>query len=68
MFCAELEMFAASCLSGRANELNARNGNVAVAIVNAALRSIEENGQCVRICDMITEAGRRLAERKIHVA
>jgi predicted dehydrogenase len=68
MFCAELEMFAASCGSGRANELNARNGNVAVAIVNAALRSIDRNGQCVRVDDMIEEASQRLAGRRVHVA
>ena len=55
-------------MSGRANELNARNGNVAVAIVYAALRSIDKNGQCVRVPDMIDEASKRLTERKVHVA
>src|SRR3954462_6906481 len=44
MFRAELEMFAESCLTGRRNLLNARNGNVAVAIVYAALRSIDRHG------------------------
>jgi predicted dehydrogenase len=68
MFCAELEMFAASCVSGKANELNARNANVAVAIVYAALRSIDRNGQCVRISDMIEEASKRLTEGRVHVA
>ena len=44
MFRAELEMFAESCRSGKANELSADNGNVAVAVVYAALRSIEQHG------------------------
>jgi predicted dehydrogenase len=63
MFRAELEMFAESCRSGKANELTARNGNVAVAVVDAALRSIEKHGQAVRIADVIAEAQARLAER-----
>ena len=49
MFCAELEMFADSAAPARAGELSARNGNVAVAVVYAALRSIEHQGQAVRI-------------------
>jgi predicted dehydrogenase len=68
MFRAELEMFAESCISGRANLLNARNGNVAVAVVYAALRSIERNGQSVRIADVIEEARKRVTERNVHVA
>ena len=43
MFRAELEMFADSCRSGKANELSARNGNVALAVVYAGLRSIERS-------------------------
>ena len=35
MFRAELDMFADSCRSGKANELSARNGNVALAVVYA---------------------------------
>jgi predicted dehydrogenase len=68
MFRAELDMFAESCRTGKANELNARNGNVAVAVVYAALRSIEKHGQAVRIADVIAEAHGRLAERGRHVA
>src|SRR5216684_3824215 len=49
MFRAELEMFAESCRTGKANELSAQNGNVAVAMVYAALKSLEQNGQCVAI-------------------
>jgi predicted dehydrogenase len=68
MFRAELEMFAESCVSGRSNLLNARNGNVAVAVVYAALRSIERNGASVRIADVIEEARERVTERNVHVA
>jgi predicted dehydrogenase len=60
MFRAELEVFAESCRSGKPNELSADNGNAAVAIVYAALRSIEENGRAVRIADVIEAARRRL--------
>ena len=55
MFRAELEMFAGSCASGKPNELTAHNGNVAVAVVYAALKSIERKGQSVRIADVIEE-------------
>src|SRR5436190_6955890 len=40
MFRAELELFAESCRTGKANELHARNGNVALAVAYAGLRSI----------------------------
>ena len=62
MFRAELELFAESCRSGKPNELSAENGNAAVAIVYAALRSIEENGRAVQIGDVM-EAARRRVER-----
>jgi predicted dehydrogenase len=60
MFRAELEMFAQSCNTGRENELTAYNGNVAVAIVNAALRSIERNGQAVKVADVIADTRAKL--------
>ena len=62
MFRAELELFAESCRSGKPNELSAENGNAAVAIVYAALRSIEENGRAVQIGDVM-EVARRRVER-----
>ena len=68
MFRAELEMFAESCRTGKPNELSARSGNVAIAIVYAALRSIEQKGHAVRIDDVIAESHRKLAERNRHVA
>jgi len=55
MFCAELDMFAESCATGHVRELTAHNGNVAVAVVYAALRSIERSGQAVKIADIISE-------------
>ncbi|MGH9577912.1 MAG: Gfo/Idh/MocA family protein, partial [Terriglobales bacterium] len=60
MFRAELEMFAASCLSGKPGELTAYNGNVAVALVYAALRSIDRKGQSVRIADVMEETRSRI--------
>ena len=48
-------MFADSCTTGKVRELSAQNGNVAVAVVYAALRSIERGGQAVKIADIIDE-------------
>jgi predicted dehydrogenase len=62
MFRAELEMFAESCRTGRSNELSARSANIALAVVYAGLRSIERQGQAVRIADVIADARRRLAD------
>lgn len=63
MFRTELEMFAESCRTGKAGELSARNGNIAVAVVYAALRSIENNGRYTRIAEVMEAARERLAER-----
>jgi predicted dehydrogenase len=60
MFCAELDMFAESCVTGKVRELSAHNGNVAVAVVYAALRSIELRGQAVKIADIIGAAKARI--------
>jgi predicted dehydrogenase len=68
MFRTELELFADSCRSGRENELSAENGNAAVAIQYAALRSIEENGRLVRIAEVMEAARARLAERDRNAA
>jgi predicted dehydrogenase len=68
MFRTELEMFADSCRTGKPGELSAYNGNIAVAIVYTALRSIEKNGQYTRIADVVREAQARLAERIHDVA
>jgi len=68
MFRAELEMFAESCRTGKPGELSAANGNFAVAIVYAALRSIENRGQSTRIADIMHEAQARIVERVHDVA
>src|SRR5688572_2252517 len=68
MFRAELDMFAQSCRTGQANELSARNGNVALAVVYAGLRSIERNGAAVKLADIIAEAHERVAKGSRHVA
>ena len=65
MFRAELELFAASCSSGRENELSAHNGNVAVAVVNAALQSIERRGQAVPLADVLREARARVGLEQV---
>ena len=68
MFQAELELFAESCRSGSANELSANNGNVAVSVVNAALRSIERSGQEVKLAEVVDTARAQLTERNRNVA
>jgi predicted dehydrogenase len=60
MFRAELEMFAESCRSGKSNELNAHNGNIAVAMVYAALKSLEQNGERIRIADVVSDVHRKV--------
>jgi predicted dehydrogenase len=62
MFRAELEMFAESCRTGKSNELSAHNGNIAVAVVYAALCSLEGNGQYIRINDVIRDAETRVGK------
>jgi predicted dehydrogenase len=52
---------------GKNGELTAENGYTAVAVVNAALRSIEKNGQLVRIADVIEQARAKVPESS-HVA
>ena len=56
MFRAELDLFAESCRTRQENELSADNGNAAVAIQYAALRSIEEGGRLVRIAEVMARA------------
>ena len=68
MFRTELEMFAASCRTGQPGELTAENGNVALAAVYAALRSLERKGQAVRLADVIEETRARIASRAQRVA
>jgi hypothetical protein len=60
MFRDELELFAEACQTGRLAELSARDGNVALAMVDAALISIERKGVAVRLDEVIGEARARM--------
>ncbi len=64
MFRAELEAFAGSCVSGKPNELTAHNGNVAVAVTNAALKSIDRKGQCVSLAEVMAEARAKSSDKR----
>jgi predicted dehydrogenase len=68
MFREELEMFAETCATGKACELTAHNGNVAVAVVYAALRSIERKGQYVALAEVIDEAQAKISTQSRQVA
>ena len=64
MFRAELEAFADSCASGRQNDLTAYNGNVAVAVVYAALKSIDKKGQTISVADVIDETRAKIGQKQ----
>jgi hypothetical protein len=68
MFLAELELFAESCRTRQNNELCARNGNVAVAMVYGALRSLAEGGRYVKLDEIMTTARTRISTGARHVA
>jgi predicted dehydrogenase len=68
MFRTELEMFADSCISGKPGELSAHNGNVAVAVVYAALRSLQEKGRYVSIEQVMEEAKGSLSQGSTPIA
>jgi predicted dehydrogenase len=68
MFRAELELFAESCRSATPNELSADNGNLAVALVYAALRSVEEGARSVPVAEVMESARAKLAGRYHDVA
>jgi predicted dehydrogenase len=55
MFRAELEMFADSCVSGKSPELSADNAITSLAVVNAALKSIERKGQAVTLDEVMAQ-------------
>jgi predicted dehydrogenase len=61
MFQDELEMFAEVCRTNSACELSANSGNIALAVVYAALRSVEKNGQCIALNDVIEESRAKLS-------
>ena len=56
MFQDELEIFAEACRSGSATKLTAHDGNVAVAMVYAALKSIDDNATMVSVDNVLSQA------------
>jgi predicted dehydrogenase len=60
MFREELDLFAETVRTGKASELSAENGLVSLSAVYAALRSIDEHGQYVRISSVVEDARKRL--------
>jgi len=62
MFTDELDMFAEMCRTGEAVELEAANGVVALAVVNAALASVDRNGQAVKLSEILDRARARVAD------
>ena len=68
MFRDELEMFADVCATGKPCELTAANGNVAVAVMYSALRSIERKGQYVSQSEVLSEARSKVAAQQRQVA
>ena len=61
MFQDELEMFADMCATGERVELSAESGNVALAVVYAALESVEKNGAGVAIKDVLNKSRAQIA-------
>ena len=68
MFRDELEMFADVCATGKPCELTAANGNVAVAVMYSALRSIERKSQYVSLSEVLSEARSKVAAQQRQVA
>ncbi|NIW25222.1 MAG: Gfo/Idh/MocA family oxidoreductase [Gammaproteobacteria bacterium] len=61
MFQDELEMFADMCATGEPVELSAESGNIALAVVYAALESVEKNGAGVAIKDVLNKSRAKIA-------
>ena len=60
MFRDELVIFGYACTSGTAEQLSAHDGNVAVAMVYSALKSIEKGSQVVSVDSVMNEAKNNL--------
>ena len=56
MFLDELDIFATACRTKKLDELTAYQGNVAVAMVMAALKSIDENGILISVDETLKKA------------
>ena len=62
MFPSELEIFAETCRTGKSGELSATNANLTLAIAHAAVRSLDNRNQSVRIADVLRLAQSRIRE------
>jgi predicted dehydrogenase len=61
MFRQELDMFADTVRTGIPSELTAENANVSLAVVYAAVRSLESGGRYVKVADILDEARSEIA-------
>jgi predicted dehydrogenase len=68
MFVDELEMFADLCRTGELKELAAHDGNIALAVVYAALRSVDRGGALVPVSDILAEAEKAAAREDRNAA
>lgn len=68
MFVDELEIFATLCATGQLPELTAKDGVVALGVVNAALRSLDQNGQLIALSQILDEAHLAIQGKKTEVA
>lgn len=68
MFVDELEIFAEACATGKLSELTANDGVVALAVVNAALRSIDRKGQAVTLNEILDKSRDKVAAEGRHAA
>ena len=62
MFRSELELFAEACRAGQSGELSATNANLTLAIVHAAVRSLDNRNQSIRIADVLRLAQSRMRQ------
>ena len=60
MFREELEIFADACRDGKSTQLTAHDGNIAVAMVYAALQSVENNTKLVSVDEVLRNANAKL--------
>lgn len=60
MFLEELDLFAEACLAGKLDNLTAYDGNVAIAMVNAALQSVDNNGMLIKLDDVFQQARNKI--------
>ncbi len=56
MFLDELDLFAEACQKGELANLTAHDGNVALAVVNAALQSVDSNGAQIALEQVFASA------------